>query len=131
MRSLFTVRFRRVCLLCVALLGVTVSLASRGTSQSGGAAWILRTPMQSVRFRPAVAAGRDGRIYAIGGCCAVNGPGAIVSDVEAYDPTTNTWTYPGAKLPTRRNSFGAAIGPDGRIYTMGERLIRSTISTWS
>jgi hypothetical protein len=64
--------------------------------------------MPTPRAMLAAATGPDGLIYAIGG----------TSDVEAYNPTTNTWTAKSA-LPTDGLLISAATGPDGRIYALG------------
>lgn len=61
---------------------------------------------------PTVVAGRDGRIYATGD---IRG-GSLV--VHAYDPHTDVWQQVSSpNLP--RSGFGAALGPDGRIYLAG------------
>jgi N-acetylneuraminic acid mutarotase len=77
--------------------------------------WSPLASMQEPRYFHAMAAGPDGRIYAIGG---TNAMGWMVSTVEAYDPTTKTWTYV-ASLPTGRYAMGAATGGDGLIYVVG------------
>jgi hypothetical protein len=64
--------------------------------------------MPTPRANLAAATGPDGLIYAIGG----------TSDVEAYNPTTNTWTTKSA-LPTDGYFISAATGADGRIYALG------------
>lgn len=38
--------------------------------------------------------------------------------MEAYDTTTKSWSTV-APMSTQRSDFGAAIGPDGRIYAFG------------
>jgi hypothetical protein len=55
-----------------------------------------------------------GRIYAIGG----HPEGANLNPVEAYNPSTNTWTTV-ASMPTVRGQLAAATGLDGRIYAIG------------
>lgn len=58
----------------------------------------------------------DGKIYVVGG----NGGAAndvAYANVEAYDPTTNTWTRK-TGMPTAR-TLPAAVTVDGKIYVMG------------
>jgi N-acetylneuraminic acid mutarotase len=59
----------------------------------------------------------DGKLYAIGGVIDPSGS-QILQAVEAYDPVTNSW-MDRASMPRRRENFGAAVGPDGRIYIFG------------
>ncbi|HUR49371.1 MAG TPA: kelch repeat-containing protein, partial [Acidimicrobiales bacterium] len=65
----------------------------------------------------AAATGADGRIYAIGGVVGPQ-PGFTVSNVEAYDTVTNSWS-PAAPLSYPRSHHGAVSGPDGRLYVFG------------
>lgn len=63
----------------------------------------------------ATVTGSDGRIYAIGGLDANL---RAVNTVEAYDPTTNTWTKV-AGMNTARFDLAAVAEADGRIYAIG------------
>ena len=67
------------------------------------------------RYELTAAAGKDGTIYVIGGLA--NGVG-VTNSVEAYNPTTNTWTQV-AYLPTPRYDLTATTGADGIIYAIG------------
>jgi YVTN family beta-propeller protein len=81
--------------------------------------WLVRAPMPTSRahLAAATAVGADGRsrIYAIGGHNAEN---IALRTVEAYDPTTDTWTTV-ASMSSPRALLAAATGPDGRIYAIG------------
>ena len=66
------------------------------------------------RNQLAAARGADGTIYAIGGQSS-NG---VTSEVDAYNPTTNTWTQV-ASLPTDRRELAATTRIDGTIYAIG------------
>jgi N-acetylneuraminic acid mutarotase len=90
--------------------------------------WTAVAPMPTPREQLAAVAGRDGRIYAIGG----QSPNHSQEDiVEAYNPSNNTWvcsqgdSAPGcsstslAPMPTGRFALTAAVGSDGRIYAIG------------
>ena len=57
-------------------------------------------------------AGPDGRIYATGDI--IDEPPAV----HAYDPQTDVWQQVSSPV-FRRSGFGAALGPDGRIYLAG------------
>jgi N-acetylneuraminic acid mutarotase len=71
--------------------------------------------MPHPRFAVAVAAGHDGRIYAIGG---IDPAFNVYGEVDAYDPASNAWT-PVAPLPGPRWDAAAAVGLDGTIYAIG------------
>jgi N-acetylneuraminic acid mutarotase len=75
--------------------------------------WSTAAPMPSPRSSLAVAAGADGRIYAIGGDNA--GP---LATVEVYDPATNSWST-AAPMPIPRENLAVTAGPDGHIYAIG------------
>jgi N-acetylneuraminic acid mutarotase len=79
--------------------------------------WTSVAPMPTARYGLAAALGSDGRVYAIGGCSDAV-PGFALSTVEAYTPSTNTWTTV-APLLTPRCALTAVSGPDGRIYAIG------------
>jgi hypothetical protein len=72
-------------------------------------------PLPTARWGLGVAAGPNGKLYAIGG-----GVGTAMesSTVEEYDPTTDTWAVRAGLL---RPKFGAAAvgAPNGRIYVVG------------
>src|SRR5579859_5824547 len=98
----------------VALPGVAKIPAS--LAQSAPGSWDTLAPMPTARDGVGVAAGSDGRIYAIGG---VQRPGnTVLNTVEAYDPVTNSWSE-AAPLPTARAYLTAVTGSDGRIYALG------------
>ena len=59
--------------------------------------------------------GSDGRIYAVGGD---NTSGNAIATVEAFNPSTNTWTA-AASLPQALGPVAATKGTDGRIYATG------------
>jgi len=58
----------------------------------------------------------DGKIYVVGG---MNGNGASVATVEAFDPVTETWSAE-PPMTTRRDNPGAAA-VDDRLYVFGGR----------
>jgi len=64
--------------------------------------------------RPAVASGRNGRIYVFGGTAG----GIEYRTTSIYDPTTNTWRG-GRDMPTAREGAHAVGLPDGRIAVLG------------
>jgi hypothetical protein len=135
--------------LATALVGAAPIGAPRATSQAAPAPtwWTcslgdtncsssaeVLAPMPTARTRLGAATGPDGRIYAMGGSTnlaedpAVN---TVLPTVEAYDPSTNTWACsigdincPASAqilqpMPTGRDRFGTAVGPDGLIYVIG------------
>lgn len=58
----------------------------------------------------------DGKslLYAIGGCSRGN----PVASMEAYNPSTDTWSYRAA-MPAGRERHAAVRGPDDMIYVFG------------
>jgi N-acetylneuraminic acid mutarotase len=76
--------------------------------------WTTKAPMPTARWR--LAAGVvNGILYAVGGCCDVNG--VAIDTLEAYDPTTNTWTTK-APIPTARQLLSAS-DLQGNLYAIG------------
>jgi len=59
----------------------------------------------------------DGIIYVIGGNAGPGGGWSHLGTVEAYDPSTDTWTRK-ADMPTTR-SFSSTCVVDGKIYVIG------------
>ena len=87
--------------------------------------WTVVAPQPGTHRGGAAVAGTDGRIYVLGGIAwnggtDVNGnpTGNPSNEVDAYNPTTNSWTVL-ANMPTARDALAAAVGLDGRIYAMG------------
>jgi N-acetylneuraminic acid mutarotase len=89
--------------------------------------WTSRRPM-SVPRNHAFAGAVDGKIYVIGGR---TGHAFILSAtntdvVEEYNPVTNLWSPPKARMPTARS--GGAWGTDGhRIYAAGGEVTTETL----
>src|SRR5260370_9457952 len=61
-----------------------------------------------------------GKIYVIGGRggAAFIGLASDISVVEEYDPATDQWSGPRARIPVARIAIGAAVYP-GRIFVAG------------
>ncbi len=85
--------------------------------------WSFVAPLQTPRNRSTAVTAGDGRVYAIAGqqpltpcSSAVN----ALSSVEAYTPSTNTWTFVAPMLVARQLA-AATVGIDGRIYVFGGR----------
>jgi N-acetylneuraminic acid mutarotase len=81
--------------------------------------WRERSPMPTARNHFAVAA-VDGKIYAIGGRLASPfvGLGSATDVVEEYDPATDSWGVPRARMSTPRGSMIWGVY-SGRIYVAG------------
>jgi hypothetical protein len=82
--------------------------------------WTTKAPMSTARY--GLAAGVvNGVLYAVGGTsdCApsITCIGITVQTVEAYDPSTNTWT-PKAPMPTDRYALAAGV-VNGVLYAVG------------
>jgi N-acetylneuraminic acid mutarotase len=94
--------------------------------------WSRRKPMPTPRedLWAVAAKGSDAhtRIYAIGGRDRAK-PGNGLHTLEAYEPTSDTWTTQ-APMPTHRHGHAATLGPDGRIYVIGgtnDRLFSTSL----
>lgn len=85
--------------------------------------WLERAPMPTGRSG-GNGATLNGKLYVFGGEGNPNSPLGIYDEVEAYDPTTDTWTRFGP-MPVPRHSFGAAV-VGNRIYLPGGSLIRGS-----
>ena len=62
----------------------------------------------------------NGKIYVIGGRigAAFIAASSNLDNVEAYDPATDTWSVPLAKMPTARSGLCGGVH-DGRVYVAG------------
>ncbi len=73
--------------------------------------------MQTRRYAPAAAA-LNGKLYVLGGYVSEGGyPYQILPTVEAYDPTTDTWTNKASM--TRARFAHGAVTLNGTIYAIG------------
>lgn len=81
--------------------------------------WRERSPMPTPRNHAAIGA-VNGKIYVIGGRvgAAFIGLATDVSVVEEYDPATDKWGAPRARMPTARSALGYGT-VNGRIYIAG------------
>jgi N-acetylneuraminic acid mutarotase len=77
--------------------------------------WIKKAGMPTPRMSLSTSV-VDGKIYAIGGTTALAWDAVALSTVEAYDPTTDTWTRK-ADIPTPRGIATCVV--DGKIYAIG------------
>ena len=84
--------------------------------------WRERAPMPTARNHAAIGV-VNGKIYVIGGRvgAAFIALATDVSVVEVYDPATNTWGPPLARMPTARSAL-AAGAYNGRIYVAGGEI---------
>jgi N-acetylneuraminic acid mutarotase len=81
--------------------------------------WRTRSPMPTPRNHTAAGV-VDGKIYVIGGRigAAFIAASSDLANVEAYDPATDTWGRPLAKMPTARSGLDVGVYK-GRIYVAG------------
>jgi N-acetylneuraminic acid mutarotase len=89
--------------------------------------WKSAAPMTLARNH-AFAGAVDGKIYVIGGrmAHAFIAPSQPTDVVEEYDPATNTWGGPKARMPTPRSGGGWASG-NGRIYVAGGEIATTAL----
>jgi N-acetylneuraminic acid mutarotase len=81
--------------------------------------WRTGSPMPTPRNHTAAGV-VDGKIYVIGGRigAAFIAASSDLANVEAYDPATDTWGRPLAKMPTARSGLDVGVYK-GRIYVAG------------
>ena len=81
--------------------------------------WRERSAMPTPRNHAAIGV-VAGKIYVIGGRvgAAFIGLASDVSVVEAYDPASDQWSGPRARMPIARSAIGAAVY-GGKIYVAG------------
>jgi N-acetylneuraminic acid mutarotase len=81
--------------------------------------WRERSAMPTPRNHAAIGS-INGRLYVIGGRvgAAFIGLASDISVVEEYDPATDQWSSPRARMPIARSALGAGVY-GGRIYVAG------------
>lgn len=91
--------------------------------------WRERSPMPTPRNHFVVAA-VNGKIYAIGGRLASPfvSLGSDTDVVEEYDPATDMWGVPRARMTTPRASMVAGVY-NGRIYISGGEIQSAQVSS--
>jgi N-acetylneuraminic acid mutarotase len=77
--------------------------------------WTAFRPDPISRGAFAVAAGKNGAILVVGGCC--DGTGSALNAAEFYSPHTNTWRAV-APMPTPRMSLALSFA-SGKFYALG------------
>jgi ABC-type nitrate/sulfonate/bicarbonate transport system substrate-binding protein len=90
----------------------------------GTRTWALRAPMPTGRSGGNGAV-LGGRLFVFGGEGNPDSPLGIYSEVEAYDPATDTWTQFGP-MPTPRHAL-ATVAVGNRIYLVGGALRQGTL----
>ncbi len=102
------------------LLGVAlVVISSRDQVFGQGGTWIAKAPIPTPRQGLAVGV-VNGILYAVGGVIVHTGVGGsteLLSTVEAYDPSTNSWTTK-TSMPTPRGGLTVGV-VDGILYALG------------
>jgi N-acetylneuraminic acid mutarotase len=83
----------------------------------GGLGWNTAPPLALAR-KHATAAFAANKLYVIGGNAWINSGIPYASSVEAYDPSTNSWSEV-ASLPQGRWAHASAVSPQGKIYVFG------------
>ncbi len=110
--------------------GIPIASNSVEVYDTVAKSWSFPPALPTPRFGLGVTVGKDGRIYAIGGCSAFTGYrgqapqyycSSVVATVEAYQPDAGTWSTL-APLPAPTMSLEAVTGNDGRIYAIGGDL---------
>ena len=79
-------------------------------------AWVTKASMPTARHRFGVGV-INGILYAVGGQSSQSNPPTFASMLEAYDPSTDTWSTK-APMPTVRSSLGVTA-INGVLYAVG------------
>jgi Kelch motif protein len=79
--------------------------------------WSARGSLAQPREEFGVAA-ISGTLYAVGGFSTAGNTQGLLSSMETYDTTTNTWTILPAEMPTARSLLGVAA-LNGILYAIG------------
>ena len=74
--------------------------------------WTTGTSLPTGVMMHKMVSTNNGFLYVFGGWSLNNGP---ISVVQRYNIASNTWSTVSA-MPTQKNSYGACLGSDGRIY---------------
>lgn len=82
--------------------------------------WLTRAAMANTREGPGVGE-IDGTLYAVGGQEGSTDHGAILTSMEAFNPTTNSWTARPSML-TQRIGMATSVA-NGRLYVVGGAVI--------
>ncbi len=78
--------------------------------------WETVAPLPSARSDLA-AATVGNKIYVFGGC--TTSPFTVLSDVDMYDPNTDTWSTAPTDMPTARAAMYAVAMRGGTVYVIG------------
>jgi len=122
----------------VGLLAVATIVLGGGRILGQGGTWSTKASMPTARQGLGVGV-IDGILYAVGGVSITKSTNIYLNTVEAYDPSTNTWSTK-ASMPTAREGLGVGV-INGILYAVGgngtsthlttvEAYDRST-NTWS
>jgi len=88
--------------------------------------WRERATMPTPRNHTAAGV-VNGKIYVIGGRigAAFIAASSDLGNVEAYDPVTDTWSAPLAKMPTARSGLDVGVY-EGKVYVAGAKIKTSS-----
>ncbi len=101
----------------ICLFALTVFPLLNAVNAFAQGTWSNVSSMPTARDQLGVVLGPDSRIYAIGGQDRVPPPFLGITNVEIFDPATNSWSF-GAPMPTPRYNLGIAT-TGGLIYAIG------------
>jgi N-acetylneuraminic acid mutarotase len=85
------------------------------------AGWIERAPMPNPRNHVSAAA-LNGKIYAIGGQHGQEASQDAQSEVDCYDPATDTWTAVAPLPDVRSHTVASTFVMNGRIIVLGGEI---------
>jgi hypothetical protein len=125
----FQVAAYRSTLDLVEIFGNPSNVAHGTTTAPSCDCWTNKAFMPTPRYSPGVA-DVNGTLYALGGS---QGYGRFPTAVEAYDPTSDTWTTR-APMPAGRNGVGGVAVVNGILYAVGGQTVDAydpATDTWT
>ncbi|MEM4276509.1 MAG: hypothetical protein QXQ13_03355 [Thermoplasmata archaeon] len=92
--------------------------------------WSSRARMISAAHSGGAAVGANGYVYYVGGSTGSwPSTGTLSSEIQRYDPVTDTWELSYSRLPKALGGFGCAVDAYGRIFVVGGYDGSSTVSS--
>jgi N-acetylneuraminic acid mutarotase len=91
--------------------------------------WTDIAPMSEKRHMAGAVTDSQGRIWVVGGGYMEGGEVGVLSSIERYEPSLNSWTPLLKQLNTPREGHGIAITGDDSIYIYGGWTVTGNLNT--
>jgi N-acetylneuraminic acid mutarotase len=119
--SVWRVGSRRTLMRAPAVLILALASGAVATGTANAESWTETAPLIQLRANHTATLLRDGRVLVTGGTAEVDAYGLSgkLDSVELFDPSTNSWTAPTARLNAARSNHTATLLKDGRVLVVG------------